>query len=338
MPQVLFVGGGLDSVTGSVLSENNGGFHDSTYAPSCLLCGPGGFWDAVCLDAALAPVSVVGGQTFYGHVGFNFTNPYANGDNMLQARDSAGFPWVAIRSNGGSPTFGLYYNSGTGGAPVWTQLGANFAMAQNPGTPFQRLDLVIAIGGTGNHVATLFNKEVQVATGAFTQAAFTNVRSMRGFAPTGGSGEFWELAMTESQTTVGNRVAYSLPNAIGTTSGWTGVFGDVGEAVENDATTNSSNAVGQKTTYNTTDITLPSGYFIRSVFRWFRGKTDGSSPANFKSVVRSAGADYVAAANVPGIGAAYGPLPARVDTDPATGLNWTQAGFNAAEFGKQSAA
>lgn len=336
MPQILFLGGGLDSVTGTALSEFTGGFFDSTYAPSCLLVSPGGSFDIVCLDAALAPVSVVGGQTFYGHVGFNFTNPYANGDNQLQARDSAGFPWVAIRSNGGSPTFGLYYNSGTGAVPVWTQLGANFAMAQNPGSPYQRLDLVIAIGATGNHVASVWNKEVLQATGAFTQASFTNVRSMRGFAPTGGSSEWIEMIMTEGFSTIGGRVGYSLPNGAGTNAGWTGAFGDVGEVVNNDATTNTSTTPGQKTTYNSGDITVPAGNVIRSVWRWFRAKTDGTSPSNIKSVIRSAGTDYVAAASAPGIGASFGPLPARQDTDPATGVAWTQAGFNAAEPGFQS--
>lgn len=332
MSQILFVGGGLDSVTGSVLSENAGGFHDTTYAPSCLLSGVGGFFDAVCLDASLAAVSIVGGQTWYGHVGFNFTNPYSTGDPMLQARDSAGNPWVAIRSNGGSPTFGLYYNSGTSGAPVWTQLGANFTMAQNTG-PFQRLDLKIAIGATGNHVATLYNKEVQVATGAFTQASFTNVRSMRGLSPTGGSAEFWEILMTEGFATVGARVGYSLPNAIGTNSGWTGVFGNVGEAVNDDSTVNSAVTAGLKTTYNMGNITVPANFVIRAVFQWMRGKNDGSAPANIKAVARSAGTDYPGAANVPGIAVAFGPLPARYDVDPATGNGWTETNFNLAEFG-----
>lgn len=338
MSQVLFVGGGLDSVTGSVLSENNGGFHDNTYAPSCLLCGPGGFWDAVCLDAALAPVSVVAGQTFYGHFGFNFTNPYATTNPVVQLRDSAGFPWLAIMSNGGSPTFGLYYNSNTGGAPTWTQLGANFAMAQNTG-PYQRLDIKVVIDAGGNHTATVWNKEVQVATGAFTQALLTNIRSMRGFAPVGGSGEFWEFLMTEGFTTVGARVGYGLPNGAGTNAQWTGTFGNVGEAVNDDSTTNATSTVGQKTTYNVGDITVPVNYAIRSVFQWIRGKNDGSSPANIKGVCRSAGTDYVAAANAPGIvTGTFGPLPVRYDNDPATAAAWTQAGFNAAEFGYQSAA
>lgn len=339
MSQILFVGGGLDSVTGNALSEFNGGFFDNTYAPSCLLCGPGGFWDVVCLDAALAPVSVVAGQTFYGHFGFNFTNPYATTNPVVQLRDSAGFPWVAIMSNGGSPTFGLYYNSNTGASPTWVQLGANFAMAQNPGMPYQRLDIKVVIDAGGNHSATVWNKEVQVATGAFTQALLTNIRSMHGLAPVGGSGEFWEILMTEGFSTVGARVAYSLPNAIGTNSGWTGVFGNVGEAVNDDATVNAASSAALKTTYNVGDVTVPAGYAIRSVFQWMRGKNDGSSPANIKSVCRAAGADYVAGANVPGIAVnVFGPLPARYDVNPATASGWVQADLNAAEFGYQSAA
>jgi hypothetical protein len=336
MSQVLFLGGGLDSVTGNALSENNG-FFDGTYAPSCLLVSPGGYWDAVCLDASLTPVSVNGGSTWYGHAHFNFTNPYSTGDPLLQAKDSAGNPWVAIRSNGGSPTFGLYYNSGTVAAPVWTQLGANFTIAQNT-SPFSRLDLKIDIGATGNHVATLYNREVQVATGAFTQALFTNVRSMRGYAPTGGSSEWWEFIMTEGFSTVGARVGYSLPNGAGANAGWTGAYTDVNEAVNSDATVNSTVSAGLKSTYTMGDITVPATFAIRAVFQWIRGKNDGSSPANIKAVARSGGADYVGAANMPGITGAFNALPARYDTDPATGLGWTQTTFNAAEFGFQSAA
>jgi hypothetical protein len=337
MSQILFVGGGLDSVTGSVLSENNGGFHDNTYAPSCLLIGPAGFANLPCLDAAFAPVSVVAGQTFYGHFGFNFTNPYPAAGPLAVLYDSAGFPWVSIRSTVGSPTFGLYYNSGTGGAPVWTNIGGSWAMPQNT-APFQRVDIRVVIDAAGtNHVATVWNKEAQVSTGAFSQALFTNVRSMQILAPAGGSGEFWEFILTEGQSTVGSRVGYSLANGAGTSAGWTGVFGSIAPVVCTDATNNSAGAAALKTTYNFGDVVVPASNSIRTAWQWFRAKNDGSAPVNIKQVCRSAGTDYPAAANLTGIGIALTALPSRLDVDPATGVGWTQVGFNAAEFGMLSA-
>jgi hypothetical protein len=211
-------------------------------------------------------------------------------------------------------------------------------MPQNT-SPYQRLDIVVAIGATGNHVASVYNREALVATGAFTQAAFTNIRSMRGFAPTGGSSEWWEIAMTEGFSTITARISYSLSNAAGSNAGWTGTFGNVGETVNDDTTTNSAAAAGLKTTYNVGDITVPGTFTIRSVWQWMRAKTDGSSPANIKAVCRRGGVDYVGAANVPGLSATtFGPVPARYDADPSTGATWTQANFNAAEFGFQSAA
>jgi hypothetical protein len=336
MSQVLFVGGGLDSVTGAGLAENNGGFHDATYAPSCLLAAPGVSWTATCLDASVTPTTVVGGQTFYGHFGFNFTNPYATGNPVVVLNDSAGFPWVSIRSNGGSPTFGLYYNSNTGASPTWTQIGANFSMAQNT-SPYQRLDISVAIGGGGSHTATVWNKEVQVATGNFTQASFTNIQTMVGTGPVGGSGEFWEIIMTEGQSTVGSRVGYSLANGAGTNAGWTGAFSAVNPAVCTDATNNTSGTAAQKSTYAFGDITVPATNTIRSVWQWIRGKNDGSAPSNIKVVCRSAGTDYPGAANVPGITTTFKALPGRFDVDPATSVAWTQTGFNAAEFGFLSA-
>jgi hypothetical protein len=343
MSQILFVGGGLDSTDPA--SANIGeitGFNDATYAPSAVDCNSGQASWAIftCLDAALAPTTVVGGQVFYGHFGWNHTNPYVGGDKMLQVRDSAGAPWVAIRSVGGTPNFGLFYNSGTVGAPVWTQIGAGFALAQNPGGAEHRIDIAIQIGATGNHTATVFDKEISLTTANFTQALFTNVRDMQIFA--GGVGAnhcmICEVIMTEGRTTVGARVGYSLPNGAGTNAGWTGTFNLVNPVVCTDATNNNSAVAAQKTTYAMGDIVVPALNTIGGVWHWTRGKNDGASPANFKSVCRSAAADFPAAANVPSIGLAYRGLAARWDVDPATAAAWTQANFNAAEFGWLSAA
>jgi hypothetical protein len=167
MSRILFVGGGLDSFTGVSITEITG-FNDTTYAPSALdiTNGQASWGIATCHDPVSMAISpVAAGNTWYGHFSWNFTNPYANGNNQCFVNDSAGFPWVAIRCNGGSPNFGLYYNSGTGAAPVWTQIGVNFAMPQNT-APYQRLDIVIGIDPAGtNHIVTLYNKEIQQVTG-----------------------------------------------------------------------------------------------------------------------------------------------------------------------------
>lgn len=341
MAAVLFVGGGLDSATGVSIGEI-AGFNDATYAPSALDIANGqASWGIfTCLDAALAPTTVVGGQTFFGHFGWNYTNPYAAGNVMCALRDSAGNPWVEIRTAAGSPNFGLYYNSGTAGAPVWTQIGANFAMAQNPGGAEHRIDIRVDIGGAGNHVAYVYNKEVLQVSGAFTQALFTNIRDMQIFAG-GGAGNHcmvWEAAITEGISLIGARVGYALATGAGTNAGWTGTFNLINPAVCTDATNNNSAVAAQKTTYAWGDVVVPATNTIREVWQWMRAKNDGSNPSNIKAVVRSAGADYPAAANAPGITNAFGALPARWAVDPATGVAWVQAGFNAAEFGFLSAA
>lgn len=342
MSQILFVGGGLDSTDpASANIDELASFLDTTYAPSCVDCNLGQSSWAIftCLDASCLPTTVVGGQTFFGHFGFNYTNTYSNGDKMLYVRDSAGAPWVAIRCTGAT-NFALYYNSGTGGAPVWTQVGVGFTISQNPGGAEHRIDIAIQIGGAGIHTVTVFDKELSLATGTFTQAAFTNVRDMQIFA--GGVGAnhcmIWEVIMAEGRTTVGARVGYSLPNGAGSNAGWTGTFNQVNPVVCTDATNNSSGVVAQKTTYAMGDIVVPATNTIGGVWHWTRGKNDAASPANFKSVCRSAGTDYPAAANVPAIGLAYKALAARWDVDPATAAAWTQANFNAAEFGWLSAA
>lgn len=81
------------------------------------------------------------------------------------------------------------------------------------------------------------------------------------------------------------------------------------------------------------DVTVPTNYAIAAVFHFILGKNDGAAPVNIKSVVRQGSTNYDYATNVPGISTGYAALPARYDVDPATGLPWTQSGFNSAEFG-----
>lgn len=72
MSQILFVGGGLDSTdSASVGIGEISGFNDATYAPSAVDVPNGQASWAIftCLDAALAPTTVVGGQVFFGHFG-----------------------------------------------------------------------------------------------------------------------------------------------------------------------------------------------------------------------------------------------------------------------------
>lgn len=342
MPRIIFVGGGLDSFTGVSIAEI-AGFNDTTYAPSALDINNGqASWGiATCRDpVTLAFTTVAAGNTWNGHFSWNFTNPYANGNNQCFVNDSAGFPWVAIRCNGGSPTFGLYYNSGTGAAPVWTQLGANFAMPQNS-APYQRIDIIIGIDPAGtNHIATVYNKEVQQATGTFAQAAFTNIQTMQIFAGGGAANHcmVWEVAMSENLALVGGRIGYSLPTAAGANAGWTGTFNQVNPVVCTDATSNTAAAAALKTTYAFGDIVIPAAHQIASVWHWMRAQNNGASPGNIKSVCRSGGTDFPAAINSPNLGLGLGPIAMNYNVDPNTGLAWTQANFNAAEFGYLSAA
>jgi hypothetical protein len=51
-------------------------------------------------------------------------------------------------------------------------------------------------------------------------------------------------------------------------------------------------------------------------------------PGNIKALLRAAGTDYVSG-DLAGIGIGYAGIGFRYDTDPATGLQWTDTEWNA---------
>lgn len=324
---VLFAGGRLDSlqvISGTATEVTTGGTFDSAYCDaSTNLNGNTAIVQALFRDAANAPVSVTSGESVWAH--FDFANASYGTGTMSWLVDSSLNPWVAIRG-AGTNLFGLYYNSGTGASPVWTLIGSTFTI-----TSLQTMDLRVSLGAP--HTAELYMGSTLMASGTFTQAALTELRALRIIGPSGTNARFSQILITKDRSTIGAKVRYSRPNGAGGNSQWTGALSNVNEAINNDATLDSTTVAGNRQTYAMGDVTVPANYAIVSVFHFIRGKNDGAAPGNIKSVVRQGSTNYDYADNVPGISTGYGPLPARYDNDPATGLPWTQSGFNSAEFG-----
>lgn len=139
-----------------------------------------------------------------------------------------------------------------------------------------------------------------------------------------------------SQIIVANydtRTAKFMQKAItgnGTYTDGTGTYTDINEAVLSDATSINLPSVGNKKTFTKGALTVPSGYAIQDMF--INSRASFASPAaDAQGVVRSASANYNSA-NL-GAGAALAPLIDKRSTDPATGVAWTQTGFNNAEVG-----
>lgn len=337
--RVLFAGGRIGSLrtTGAPTEITTAGRFDAAYADCAidLTSATGTILSADFKTSALADDQAVVGETLFVHFETYGSTTATAGRQPLIIYDTAGYPWLAIQvvSNG---NFQFYYNTGTGAAPAWTALAGTafvytgalttYDIALKLGSPHT---LSFAVNGTANFTVT------------FTQDLFTTARRVD-FREQANSTSIHmylsQIICTADMSTIGGKLKTLRPTAAGTYSQWTGAVTDVNEAVNSDTTTNSTTAAGQKQTYALADVTVPVGYAIAGVWHWCRAKSDGANPSNIKSLLRAGGVDYLAAANMVGMGLAYGPVGQRYDTDPATGLGWTQAGVNGLEIGYQSAA
>ncbi len=333
MAKMLFAGGRLDSVAivGAVTEITTAGTFDSSYA-DCSLSVPSSagtiYWIATFRDTSNAAVDVVTGETLYFHGEFNPAGTSGSAGFIWSANDSSGNPWLSIR-NVSASLYGLYYNSNTGGSPTWTQLGSSFAATTS--TTY-RYDVKLTLGSP-HSVEFSINESAQVTT-TFTQASLTGLRSVRGFGvSTGSTGRWSQIMGSEGVSTVGGKVRYSRATGAGTNAAWTGAHTNVNEAIDSTATVDSTITAALKQSYAMGNVTLPSGFVIKSVFHALYAKNDGVAPQNIKSLIRSGATDYSAASNLAGIGTSFAALIERYDNDPNTAAPWTDTNFNAVEAG-----
>jgi hypothetical protein len=127
------------------------------------------------------------------------------------------------------------------------------------------------------------------------------------------------------------------PNAAGTYSEWTPSAGanwqNVAENTpDGDATYNETDTVGARDTYNFEDVTLTGS--IKGVqLNLCHRKTDAGT-RKVKPLCRSGAADFQGSEDSLDDTYRYNKPGAIYETDPATGLPWTIANLNAAEFGQ----
>jgi len=131
------------------------------------------------------------------------------------------------------------------------------------------------------------------------------------------------------------KVLALYPNAVGTYSDFTGVpsatlYTNVDEAFPSDVDHNTSTTVGHKDTFNFTDISGTG--IVKGIQLCVFADRDGLSGASMRGVCRIAGTDYT---SVDAFSINEGPHYSMFiwDDSPATGVAWTVAEINGAEFG-----
>lgn len=341
--EVLFVGGRKESITvlsGTVVEHTDATTFNPTYSDCSLRLNNIIHRFKVDLYSetsnALSKTTVSGdGTKIFVHFVHKFSaSSNINGGAMMLLVDSNGFPWFSIRGDGGgSLSFNIFWNSGTGASPVWTAIGTGLNITE----ALEIWDVEFTFGTP--HSVNVYRNGSIWRSGTFTQASFTNIAQVEfGASSTGGgqpSHHYSQIIVTDNVSTIGSFVKTSRATAVGANTGFSGNHTAVNEVVGSDATIQSATTAGLRTTHVMGDVTVPLGLEIRTVFHWLRAKNDGTAPNNIRSVLRSSGIDYVTP-NIPLINVGYSPVGARYNVDPL-GTNWTESQWNSTEAGYESA-
>jgi hypothetical protein len=327
----LFAGGdvGVLRRTGTQSVETSGSLRNSSWSDHSLRSNAvASTITADFLNASGASDSATSGETVWCHVEMYVGATSATAGNLVIMVDGSDQPWLALR-NVSAGTWGLYYNSGSGGSPTWTLIGSTFAAASS--SVVSGIDLKLTLGSP--HDAEVFVAGVSKPSGNFTQASLTAIDAFQtncfssGFTLT-----YSEWMASVGFPTVGGHVYYGKPSAAGSNSGWTGAYTTIDDVGIDDADLISSGSAGQKSTFAYANLpTLTAGLAVGDLFMWTRAKNDGASPTNVKPVRRDSGATDNVGTSFSGIGAGFADFLTRY-----SGI--TESEYNASEFGVESAA
>lgn len=334
--KIIFTGGELDCVrimSGSPIEGGSAGVqYDSAYA-RCAIRHPltTDVTRGMFIDESSAYVNVVTGETLWFHMEFMIDNDAASVINLWELIDVAtGFPFLAIRCTSQN-VLALVGNTNTGASPTWTPI-VSFSQANATKHEF---DIKWTLGSP--HQVEIYQNRNFLGSGSFTQAAATSIGGFqcRALSSTRAF-NISQILATTGIPTVGSKVMSSRASGAGNSNTMvSGVFTDINETVTSDLTSMISDTAGQKFTLAMSDITVPTGYTIKSVFTWSRAKHGGADPDNLKHLIRASGVDYQSP-SLAGINVGYMPLGAQWKQHPVGPGNWSNALFNAMEVGAES--
>lgn len=251
-----------------------------------------------------------------------------NGDPLLLMMNGADnayrltFPAAA----GGNTGQIQYWNSGTS---AWVNWGGTFGFA--PATIH-----TVVIKLVINTSFELWLNGTSVASSAVAPtngaAAVTDYR----WGATNVSGATWiSQVMGADYDLRDSHVMSKVANANGNYTDGTGTYTDINETALDEGTAIGLPAVGNKKSFTKTAIALPVGQVISGMVVNGRCRV-GGVPADAKFLCRSSATD--ALSSELDLTAGYEPRGKIFTTDPNTAGAWSEAGFNAAEFGMEAVA
>lgn len=246
---------------------------------------------------------------------------------FIELLDSSGVPVVQLALNGSTTNVRINYWNGA----AFVNGAAIFGIAQST-----RMTIDIhAVAGLSGTVDVYINGSLAISQVGMNAAVdnFAFVRLNGSVSST-----FFSQLLVSDSTTVGAKVASLTFNANGTNTAWANDYTNIVKLGYLDTTLISSSTLSDKESYGATDVTVPAGYAINSVWFNIRARLATASPTNIKPLIRIGSTDYIGSYNFPQLNTvSYGPSVAAFTADPSGG-SWGATNLNAAELGFQSAA
>jgi len=209
---------------------------------------------------------------------------------------------------------------------AWAATGSNFTVPL--GTSAKTIITVRLDLGSGFSV---YSNGVLVATGSgWTGSPTTPVSALHIRAC--GDEYFSEVMMADYDLRDSHYMC-KRPAGNGSYADGTGTFADVDDLPLDDINTIILPATGTRKVFTHSGITVPNGYKISAASVGVRGRVAGGL-TDGKALLRSGSTD--SASTVLGLSTGFEARNRLFETDPATGAAFTQAGFNALQFGLEA--
>ncbi len=331
----IYFGGGESSAltpTANCIESTAGGRFDSARARLSLgFTGSAtiaDYWSAQLTDpttgAAVNPTTVYLHAEFYP-ANFSVGGPH----NAIEGVNASGVVVWQFARLVGTQNFQPQYWDGA----AFVSTGITVALAFNT---LYALDFEIICGASGA-CRLWVNGNGPPSIGVISDADCNNISSFRfkqGQSTQGNMG--WSQIIAADELTVGWKLYTRAPTSNGANTAWTGAFGDVDEAVTNDADFIESTAANDVETFLGPALTLGSEG-VKAVIVSARIKTIASGPQNAQAALRRGGTNYFSA-NLSGLSTGYVGASGIFEVDPSTAVAWTVANAVAAatEFGLKS--
>lgn len=310
-----FLGGGLDSLdnsSGSV-SEKVGDMDASFSRCSTEVSGASGDYAETPAWSAIQEVWV----HFY-------LAENSSASEIMHLMDGTD---AILKMQIASGSYKIFYLSA---AATWTQIGSNVTV----GAGSHYFDIYFKSGaGSGAAGFYLDGVEKWTTTGA-TYTFSPDVTSVR-FERGSHDIQISQIAV-RGESTIGGRVMQGYMSGNGANTAWTGDFGNVDEAVLNEADYIYSGTATQVETFSHTLVGATTGYVPVAVCVSARAKRGATGPQNFQLALRSGSTDYFSATKSLGLG--YTAAQNIWETNPDTSAAWATSQLAALQPGVKSIA